>query len=141
MSAGAAAASSVVAWVAYDVINSTKSNEVNTRFRDGVDRAESYIAFVTVTSYTAESRELHVNLYSAALNETIPNTLILTDEFRVERSDAIVENNVLTGATAPQSASIADLQPGTHGFALVQRRQDGRAITSYILIGNPAPHP
>lgn len=133
--------SAALSWGMYVYMDDRRAERSTDMMRSGTDRGLSYIAFITIVEYDSDTRELHTNLYSAALNEIVPSKLIVAPDVVVERSDAIIVNGMFTGSTKVSSAGLTDLEPGSHGFATIKRSEDGTSSISYILIGDPVPHP
>ncbi len=107
----------------------------------GIRTGNRHTTYLTVTSYDAASRSMLALVHSAAIHQSVPQLLKLSEDFSMERRDAIIQNGAIVGTKPIVKANENELQPDTRGFGMFHLAEDGSMVIDYLLIGDPFPRP
>lgn len=102
---------------------------------------EPYAVPFLIDSVNLESKTMVLYLRSYLANQDIKTRVKFDPSVTVSRSDVIIENGIVVGATAATEASLQDLKPGARGFARIHLLPDQTYVVRSILFGIPFPRP
>gem|GEM_PF-2928542 len=100
-----------------------------------------YVLPIVVQSFDERDGVMTIIAHSASIGQELVIRAYLSDSFRLERRDAIMEDGAVVGFKPVTDASLGELRFGVRGVASVWTDDSGKMVVEYILIGDPFPRP